>query len=159
MVATEGEGLSRAVECLDEITGSNSVLLVDRQGLALGAYSYTTPLRLGFGKRTYTILANDFAADPAKFDALLSFFQRKNLDVYLLSSSAKWNGRSQFTNVLTLPILQERLIAQRRLPTRFKRWSRTVRVYARRPVERIPAVCEWSRRYEQGGEGVVWRSF
>jgi hypothetical protein len=139
--ATEGEGLSRAVECLDEVTGSNGVLLMDRQGLALGAYAYSTPLRLGFGKRVYTLAYSDFAAEPARLDALLSFFQRKNLEVSLLSSNVSWRGRSHFKEALILSITQERLFARRRLPTRFSKRKRTVRLYTQRPIDRIPPVC------------------
>jgi len=146
MSGVEGQGVSEAVECLDTVTGTNSVLLIDSPGLAFGAYSYSTPLRLGFGKRVYTVLASDFAAEPAKFDALIAFFEQKNLEVFLLSSSPRWSGRSQFTNVLTLPIRQERLLAQRRLPTRLKSWSRTVRLYARRPLGQVPAVCMRTHR-------------
>jgi 4-amino-4-deoxy-L-arabinose transferase-like glycosyltransferase len=146
MSATEGEGLSRAVQCLDKITGPDSVLLVDRQKLPLGAYSYTTPLRLGFGKRTYTVLFKDFANQPAKLDALVSFFRQKNLQVFLLSSNPQWLGRSQFTHVRTLHITQERLLARRRLPTRFTQRKRTVRMYAQRPLERVSGVCEWAGR-------------
>ena len=141
MSATEGEGLSRAVECLDEATGPNGVLLMDRQGLAFGAYAYSTPLRLGFGKRVYTVTYSDFAADPAKLDALLSFFQRKNLEVSLLSSNVTWRGRSNLKEALTLSITQDRLFARRRLPTRFSKRKRTVRLYTQRPIDRIPSVC------------------
>ena len=141
MSAVEGQGVSEIVECLDVVTGPSSVLLIDSPGLAFGAYSYSTPLRLGFGKRVLTVLASDFASEPAKFDALVAFFEQKNLEVFLLSSSPRWSGRAQFANVLTLPIRQERLLAQRRLPTRFKSWSRTVRLYARRPVAQVPSVC------------------
>jgi hypothetical protein len=141
MGATEGEGLSRAVACIDEVTGPNSVLLVDRKGLALGAYSYTTPLRLGFGKRTYSILSQDFAGDPAKLNALVSYFEGKGREVFLLSSSERWKAHAKFSSVLAIPIVQERLVGQRRLPTRYKRWRRTVRIFARRPLERVPAGC------------------
>ncbi len=146
MSATEGRGLSRAVACVDEVTGPNSVLLIDRQGLAFGSYSYTTPLRLGFGKRTYTILAKDFASNPTKLDALISYFQRKNLEVYLLSSSARWSGRSPFPNVLTLSVKQERLLGRGRLPTRFMRRNRTLRLYGRKSVEKVPPVCRKDER-------------
>jgi hypothetical protein len=114
---------------------------MDRQGLAFGAYAYSTPLRLGFGKRVYTVAYSDFAAEPAKLDALISFFQRKNLEVSLLSSNVNWRGRSNFKEALTLSITQERLFARRRLPTRFSKRKRTVRLYTQRPIDRIPAVC------------------
>ena len=141
MSATEGKGLSLAVECINELTGPQSVLLIDRHKLALGSYSYATPLRLGFGKRVYTVAFKDFAAEPRKLDALVAFFESKNAEVFLLSSNPEWKGRSQLTNVLTLPISQERLIARRRLPTRFTRRDRTVRIFARRAVERMPLAC------------------
>ena len=141
MSATEGQGISRAVECIDEVTGANSVLLIDRQGLAFGAYAYSTPLRLGFGKRVYTVMYNDFAAHPSKLDDLLGYFQRKNLEVFLLSSNAAWKGRASLSNVLTIPIIQERLVARGRLPTRFSKRTRTVRLYAQRVPTDIPGVC------------------
>jgi hypothetical protein len=145
MSAVEGQGVSEVVECLGTVTGPSSVLLIDSPGLAFGAYSYSTPLRLGFGKRVYTVLASDFAAEPGKFDGLIAFFEQKNLEVFLLSSSPRWSDRAQFANVLTLPVRQDRLLAQRRLPTRFKSWSRTVRLYARRPLGQVPAVCGRTR--------------
>jgi len=144
MSAAEGEGLSRAVACINEIVGSKSVLLVDRQKLPLGAYSYTTPLRLGFGKRTYTVLFKDFATQPAKLDSLVSYFRRRGLEVFLLSSNPQWNGRSQFLHARTLHITQKRLLARGRLPTRFTKRIRSVRLYAQRPIEPVPAVCELS---------------
>ena len=140
--ATEGEGLSRAVECLDTITGPNSVLLIDRQRLAFGAYAYSTPLRLGFGKRTYTVAYNDFAADPKKLEALVAFFQKKGLEVFLLSSQTQWKGRSNFTHALTLSITQENLFARGRLPRQFSARKRTVRLFAQRYFASIPPVCE-----------------
>lgn len=139
--ATEGEGLSRAVECLDQATGPSGVLLMDRQGLAFGAYAYATPLRLGFGKRVYTIAYTEFAEDPAKLDALLSYFQRKNLEVSLLSSSVTWRGRFNLREALTLSITQDRLLARGRLPIRFSKRKRIVRLYTQRPLGGIPPIC------------------
>jgi hypothetical protein len=141
MSAIEGEGISRAVECLDEITGANSVLLMDRQGLAFGAYSYSTPLRLGFGKRVYSVLYNDFRGDPAKLDALVSYFQGKGLEVFLVSSNAQWSGRSGFQNALTIPIEQKLLLGRARLPSRFWRRTRTLRLYAQRAGVAVPSTC------------------
>ena len=144
--ATEGKGLSRAVQCLDTVTGPKSVLLIDRQRLAFGAYSYSTPLRIGFGKRTYTVLYTDFAADSVKLDGLISFFTKKGREVFLLSSQTQWDGRSKLTNVLTLSITQENLFARRRLPKSFSKRTRAVRLYAQRPLDFIPPVCDQSVR-------------
>jgi hypothetical protein len=141
MSATEGEGITRAVECLDQITGSNGVLLLDRQGLAFGAYAYATPLKLGFGKRIFTVVRNDFVGEPAKLDALVSYFERRNLEVFLVSSHTTWQGHSGLQRVLTLPITQRLLLAQRRLPSRFWKRSRTITVYAKRADLPMPGVC------------------
>ena len=141
--ATEGKALSQAIECIDTVTGPNSVLLIDRQRLAFGAYAYSTPLRLGFGKRTYTVAYKDFAADPAKLEGLVSYFHKKGLEVLLLSSQPQWKGRANFSHALTLSIHQETLFARGRLPKNFTKRSRTVRLFAQRDLAPLPPICKY----------------
>lgn len=139
---TEAQEFSQAVECIDLITPGDGVVLIDKQDLAFGSYPLATPLRVAFGKRTFSLRYGDFASHPEKLRTLIEYFKGRGDKVYVLSSQDVWEREFGFKRLIRLPMTMRTLGGRKRLPRRVATRSHPMRVYSLEEGGPTPPLCE-----------------
>ena len=139
---TEAQEFSRAVECIDLITPGDGVVIIDKQDLAFGSYPLATPLRVAFGKRTFSIRYGDFASHPERLRNLIEYFKGRGEKVYVLSSHDVWERELGFKRLIRLPMTMRTLGGRKRLPRRVATRSHPMRVYSLEDGGPTPPLCE-----------------
>lgn len=152
---SEGKEFTEAMECINEITTGKSVILIDRQKLALSGSPILTPLRIAYGKSAFAFQNDDVAAKPELLGALVQFFQSQGREVYILSSQKKWDGEMGFKTITRIPLVVKKIGGRTEPPTKITTRAYPMLIFSQQASPKpLPAVCQTVKEYE---EEVEWR--
>jgi hypothetical protein len=142
----EGSDFFDAMSCINEATPGRSVILIDKKSIA--ETPIVTALRFSFEKPTFALREEDFS-QPGKLKDLITFFQSKGFDVYLLSTSDSWQSKEGLNKVIKIPTIMRRVMSKASPPTKISSIGSSVRLYSLQTPQTIPDICERVKHYKK----------